>query len=180
VTPGPVVATERLILRPLRADDAHALHPMYSDPEVNRYGTRAETASIEQTRVLVEARAADTNWRTWAITLKGDDRAIGTAGAYEKRQGGVSEIGYFLSAAHWRCGYTVEAVGALITLLFSEGQRRIVADTDPDNAGSIAVLKRLGFTLEATLRAEWETHLGLRDSLIWGLLRDEWSGSVSS
>ena len=32
----------------------------------------------------------------------------------------------------------------------------------------------LGFTLEARLRAEWETHIGVRDSLIWGLLEDEW------
>ena len=24
------------------------------------------------------------------------------------------------------------------------------------------------------LRGEWETHIGVRDSLIYGLLRDEW------
>ncbi|MBA4234181.1 MAG: GNAT family N-acetyltransferase, partial [Ralstonia sp.] len=24
------------------------------------------------------------------------------------------------------------------------------------------------------LRGEWETHIGVRDSYIWGLLRDEW------
>ena len=27
----PVMVTERLVLRPLRIDDAEALHPMYSD-----------------------------------------------------------------------------------------------------------------------------------------------------
>ena len=62
----------------------------------------------------------------------------------------------------------------MIDLLFAEGQRRIFADTDPDNAPSIAVVERLGFTLEARLRAEWETHIGVRDSLIFGLLEDEW------
>jgi [ribosomal protein S5]-alanine N-acetyltransferase len=173
----PVLTTDRLILRPLRAGDADALHPMYSDAAANRYGSRPETRSIEETRALVAVRAIDTDWRTWAITARGDDRAIGTVGAYEKRQGGVSEIGYFIAPAYWRKGYAAEAVSALVTLLFAEGQRRVVADTDPDNAGSIAVLRRLGFTLEATLRAEWETHLGIRDSLIWGLLADEWPPS---
>ena len=52
--------------------------------------------------------------------------------------------------------------------------RRIFADTDPDNLGSIALLERLGFQYEGRLRGEWETHMGVRDSLIFGLLRDEW------
>jgi RimJ/RimL family protein N-acetyltransferase len=86
----------------------------------------------------------------------------------------VTEIGYILFRAHWGKGIVTEAVAALIDLLFAEGQRRVFADTDPDNKASIAVLQRLGFTLEATLRAEWETHIGVRDSLIWGLLEDEW------
>jgi RimJ/RimL family protein N-acetyltransferase len=51
--------------------------------------------------------------------------------------------------------------------------RRIVADIDPDNAASIRTFEKLGFTLEARLRGEWEMHIGIRDSLIYGLLRDD-------
>ena len=54
------------------------------------------------------------------------------------------------------------------------GQRRVFADIDPDNAPSIRLVERLGFTIEGRLRAEWETHIGVRDTLIYGLLRDEW------
>ena len=43
-----------------------------------------------------------------------------------------------------------------------------------DNAPSIGLVERLGFALEGRLRAEWETHIGVRDTLIYGLLRDEW------
>ena len=53
------------------------------------------------------------------------------------------------------------------------GARRITADIDPDNQASIRVFERLGFTLEARLRGEWEMHIGVRDSLIYGLLRDD-------
>jgi ribosomal-protein-alanine N-acetyltransferase len=170
----PVMETARLVLRQLRADDADALHPMFSDVAANTYGTHPAATTIEETREAVAKRAAATDWRAWAITLKGDDAAIGTVACYEKRQGKVTEIGYVLRRDHWGHGYVTEAVAAMIDLLFAEGQRRVFADTDPDNLPSIAVLKRLGFTLEATLRAEWETHIGVRDSLIWGMLEDEW------
>lgn len=170
----PVMATARLILRPLRVDDAEALHPMYSDVEANTYGSHPATTTIEESRARVEKAVGDASWRGWAITLKGSDEAIGNVACYEKRQGKVTEIGYTLRRDHWGHGYVTEAVAAMIDLLFSEGQRRIFADTDPDNAASIAVVTRLGFTLEATLRAEWETHIGVRDSLIFGLLEDEW------
>ncbi|WP_363130505.1 GNAT family protein [Sphingomonas sp.] len=170
----PVMETERLVLRQLRADDADALHPMYSDAEANIYGSHPATTSIEETREQMAKRVADTAWRGWAITLKGDDTAIGNVASYEKRQGKVTEIGYMLRRDHWGHGYATEAVAAMIELLFAEGQRRVFADTDPDNAPSIAVVTRLGFTLEARLRAEWDTHIGVRDSLIFGLLEDEW------
>ena len=173
----PVMETERLVIRQLRVDDADALHAMYSDVEANIYGTHPATTSIEETREQMVERVADTSWRGWAITLKGSDTAIGNVASYEKRQGRVTEIGYMLSRSHWGHGYATEAVAAMIDLLFSEGQRRVFADTDPDNAPSIAVVERLGFTLEATLRAEWETHIGVRDSMIWGLLEDEWKAA---
>ena len=62
----------------------------------------------------------------------------------------------------------------MIDQLFDEGQRRVFADTDPENVSSLALLERLGFRREGLLRGEWATHLGVRDSVILGLLRDEW------
>ena len=174
----PVMVTERMILRPLRVEDAEALHPMYSDAEANTYGSHPSTTSFEESRTRLEKGIADTAWRAWAVTLKGDDTAIGTIASYEKRQGKVTEIGYGLKRAYWGKGLVTEAVAALIDLLFAEGQRRVFADTDPDNKASIAVLQRLGFTLEATLRAEWETHIGVRDTALYGLLRAEWHGAA--
>ncbi len=34
-------------------------------------------------------------------------------------------------------------------------------------------LRKLGFRPEARLRGEWETHIGVRDRLIFGLMRDD-------
>ena len=67
----------------------------------------------------------------------------------------------------------------LLDQLFDNGARRVFADTDPENDASIALLQRLGFRREGVLRAEWETHIGVRDSVILGLLKDEWRTPVA-
>lgn len=172
----PVMESARLRMRPLSVDDAAAMHLVYADEEAMRYWSHPALGSVEETRARLVKNTTDTEWRGWAITLKGDDRAIGTLAAHEKRQGRVVEIGYSLARAHWRHGYAREAVSRLLDLLFrEEGHRRVFADTDPDNIGSNSLLESLGFVREARLRGEWETHLGVRDSLIWGLLAEEWT-----
>ncbi len=175
----PVIDAGRVHLRPLLLDDAEALFAVFGDPVAVKWWTHAALDDVEQTREKLAANVTRPDWRSWAITLAGDDRAIGTAGAHEKRQGKVIEIGYSLAPAHWGKGIAREAVTALIDYLFTvEGHRRICADTDPDNVASNALLTRLGFTMEGRLRGEWETHLGVRDSFIWGLLSQEWRPHV--
>lgn len=169
----PVIATERLILRARSPNDADALFPALSDPELMTYWSQPPVASVEQVRRDFAAGHKN-GWRAWAITRVGDDRALGIVSAGEKRQGGVSEIGYVLVREAQGQGIAQEAVAGLIGYLFGEGQRRVFADTDPDNRGSIALLERLGFRREGRLRGEWHTHIGVRDSLIYGLLAEEW------
>jgi ribosomal-protein-alanine N-acetyltransferase len=164
--------TERLLLRPRRPDDAEALHEIYSDVSLMRWWSHGPHATLDETRTRMAEKSPD--WRCWSITQQGDDTAIGFVAAVEKRQGNVTEIGYALARAHWGSGIAAEAVTRLIDEIFAEGQRRVYADTDPDNAASRALLERLGFKLEGYLRAEWETHIGVRDTTLYGLLREEW------
>lgn len=178
MTAVPVLVTDRLTLRPRIDADAEALHVGLSDPAIMRWWSRPPTASLAETRLYLD-RPHGPEWRWWIITALGETRALGWVSAGEKRQGGVTEIGYILMpGAHGR-GFAREAVSAVIDRLFAEGQRRVFADTDPDNAASNALLASLGFRHEGTLRGEWETHLGVRDSLIWGLLADEWAARGS-
>lgn len=171
--PTPVLVTRRLLLRPRVADDAAALHPALADVEGMRYWSSAPHRDVEETRA--DFAREHPAWRAWAITLSGDDTAIGFVAAGEKRQGNVSEIGYLLARAHWGGGIAREAVSAVIDRLFAEGQRRVFADTDPDNTASRQLLEKLGFRLEGLLRAEWETHIGVRDTALYGLLAADWS-----
>src|SRR6478752_5756620 len=90
----PTITTRRLILRAWREDDADALFPALSDPELTTWWSRAPYADVEELRADFASRDRG-GWRGWVITLTGDDCAIGQVAAGEKRQGGVTEIGYF-------------------------------------------------------------------------------------
>jgi ribosomal-protein-alanine N-acetyltransferase len=168
----PVLETARLRLRTRTVADAEALHPGFADPAIMQYWSDAPHTSIDQTRASI-ARTGGL-WRCWAITLKDSDTAIGFVAAGEKRQGNVTEIGYMLLREHWGSGIASEAVSCVIDRIFAEGQRRVFADTDPENRASRTLLERLGFQLEGLLRAEWETHIGVRDTTLYGLLKAEW------
>ena len=169
----PTLTTERLTLRPLREDDAESLHAAFADTELMRWWSSGPHESVGETRDYALQNATSEHWPTWAITLA-DDVAIGWI-VFGMRREGVAEIGYILRRDHWGQGIAREAVGRVLDYGFETlGLRRVFADTDPDNAGSNALLRALGFTQEGRLRAEWKTHIGVRDSLIWGLLADEW------
>lgn len=162
----PQLDTARLRLRARTPADAEALYPTLADAALMRWWSRGPFGSVAEVRDYFAPGPQSAGWRSWAITSwdgHGGDRAIG----------------YVLERAAWGRGVAREAVSAVIDRLFAEGQRRIFADTDPENAASIALLTRLGFMLEGHLRAEWETHIGVRDSLIFGLLRGEWGGAGS-
>ena len=56
---------------------------------------------------------------------------------------------------------------------------RIEATTRSDNAAMIAILERCGYHREGVLREAWKGRDGSRhDTMIYGLLRREWSGGA--
>lgn len=138
----------------------------------------APQTSVEATRDYLTPRESDGPWRSWAIT-RGDDVAIGWVSA-GLRRAKVFELGYLLGRAHWGGGVAREAVAGLLDYLFEvEGVRRVFADIDTDNRASCTLVEALGFKLEGVLREEWETHIGVRDSAIYGLLAREWARKTS-
>ncbi|MFS0738612.1 GNAT family protein [Sphingomonas sp. 1P06PA] len=164
----PPLATERLALRPIARGDAEALFPLFSDPEAMRFWSSPPFSDVEALRAWI---SPSDEWPAWVMVEAGE--VVGRI-AIGVRRPGVAEIGYALDRRAWGRGIAAEAVKAVIAHGFGAmGLRRIFADVDPDNIASIRLLERLGFALEGRLRAEWETHIGVRDSLIFGLLASD-------
>ena len=77
-------------------------------------------------------------------------------------------------------GIAAEVWNLLLDYAFKRlGLYKIIAGSIEDNSASIAVLKRLGFKVEGTLRSQVLIDGRYRDIIRFGLLRDEFEGDPS-
>jgi ribosomal-protein-alanine N-acetyltransferase len=177
--PTPEIVTDRFILRELVREDAAALYSTFADEESMRWWSRAPFTDLDELASYLTENSPGWDARTWAVVGKAGGPAIGRVTVAD-RGDGICELGYVVAKERMGEGVATEALAAIIGHLFAvDGKRRIYADTDPENAGSNRLLEKLGFRLEGRLREAWTTHIGRRDSFIWGLLADEWSAPAS-
>ncbi|MEO8066872.1 MAG: GNAT family protein [Flavobacteriales bacterium] len=174
-SPFPILTTERLLLRKLVRSDAPAMFAMRSDPRVMQHIGRPRATALEDARKLirvVQKDLAGDHSISWAITLKGDDTLIGTIGYYRlKLEHHRGEIGYMLSADHWRKGIMGEALDAAVACGFDRfGFHSIEADTDPLNVASNALLARHGFVREGLFKENFFWDGKYLDSAVWSRL----------
>ena len=86
-----------------------------------------------------------------------------------------------IASEHRGQGFGTAAVKWLSDYLFAEYPmlHRIEATTRSDNAAMIATFARCGYRREGVLREAWKSRDGSRhDTMIYGLLRHEWSGDA--
>jgi RimJ/RimL family protein N-acetyltransferase len=171
--------TERLVLRPLHADDAQALFEIFSDPRVARHLSRPAWTSIDQahTRIGQDADAmADGTLLRLGLERHRDRALVGECLLFNfvptcRR----AEIGYALAHAAWGQGLMHEALVALIDFGFAQlNLNRIEADIDPRNAASAKTLARLHFVREGLLRERWIVQGEISDTALYGLLARDW------
>lgn len=175
----PVFETDRIRLRALTPEDAHDMHAVYSD-EVNMeyWGTTA-TKNIDETRHLVakDIKAAETGLAMfWAIELKETGKVIGKCTLWQYSESNQrAEVGYILNRQYWRLGLMSAALEVMINYAFSDlGLHRLEADTDSNNAASLALLEKLGFQREGLFRDRWYVNGQRQDSAMLGLLEQDW------
>lgn len=176
----PLIATERLVLRELRTDDAPALHALFSDPEMMRYwGTPHDSVARTEAMIasIVEAYRARRSIE-WAVTLETSGEVIGKVCHHRLMQEHFrSEIGYILAKQRWGHGFIHEALRAIIAFGFDALKlHSIEAQLDPKNVRSARVLERLSFVKEAHLTENYFVHGGFVDTAIYSLLASSRAG----
>ena len=175
----PTLAAPRVALRWLTEADIGALYGIFSNPMVMRYWATPPMSDIALARKLVadihEGFRAQRLFQ-WGIARLEDDRIIGTCTLFAINESqGRGEIGFALGHEFWGRGYMKEALTALLDFAFGTlGMRRLEADVDPRNAGSLHAVERLGFRREGLLRERWKVDDELQDSVVLGLLSHEW------
>jgi RimJ/RimL family protein N-acetyltransferase len=120
----------------------------------------------------------------YAIFSADESEAIGGTGLHTRRGQGVFEIGYWIRASRAREGFATEATAALTRVAFEVcGVERVEIRTDPENAPSLAIPRKLGFVEEGTLRriAHGSDGTPLQaDAVVFALLQDELAGSPAA
>jgi RimJ/RimL family protein N-acetyltransferase len=160
---GHLLSTERLVLRPVTADDHAALLAHWTQPDVRRFlfdGAPPSAAEVAETIEDSIGDFAARGFGVWLIELASavglvstaaglDSTAAGLVGTAGLRPLGGSglEIFYSLAPGAWGHGYATEAARAVVEYgLGSLGLPEVLAEVDEGNAASVAVVERLGMT----------------------------------
>ncbi|MEO5587114.1 MAG: GNAT family protein [Novosphingobium sp.] len=168
----------------LSADDAHVVPLTVEHIEPLRRACAEDTEIWEiypysmlgqHFDAVVKERLAASDWVTFAA-LQGEEVIGTTSYIRPDLKNGVLEIGGTYIAPRFRgSGYNTAMKQFMIEHAFACGYERIVFLVDERNLRSQAAVLKLGATREGLLRRDRVTWTGhLRNTCVFGLLRDEW------
>lgn len=158
-------------LRPLDiARDGEALHAIWGDEESCLYMPGPACKSAAETIVLLADWSRGIEDTSWAVFVEGSDAAAGRI-AFIPQGRDIWEAACMIAPSARGRNLAAHALALGIDDVFArKAARRILADVDPDNIASLRTFERLGFKREGYFRANWKTHIGIRDSVMFGLI----------
>lgn len=145
-----ILETERLILRPWRLSDAENLYKYASDERVGPIAGWPVHGSVEESREII--RTIFMQEGVFAVTLKGNDEAIGCVGLIRGAKSNFpigedeGEISYWIGVPFWGHGLIPECVEAMIDYGFRQlGLRTLWCGYFDGNDKSRRVQEKCGF-----------------------------------
>ncbi len=157
---GPLIESERLVLRPYRPSDHEALHRIFSDPEMFAYSHRGPMTTEESWSLLLRQIG---HWSAFGFGIFGvrekhSGELVGEAGPSDFRRGLGSafdpfpEMTWSISPGAQGRGYAREAAAAVLDWLrTSADPARTVCLIHEDNEPSLRVAASLGYRSFASL-----------------------------
>ncbi len=175
---GPILKTERLVLRPPHIDDVDRLAAIANDKRIARNMTSnfPHPYTVDDARSFLQAH-------DYAFAIEpvepipslgpgmvgiigGSDRADSSAADFQ----GVYVFGYWLTPDAWGRGLATEAGRAYLDhILDTRRPRRIEAAVYGWNPASGHVLEKLGFEFEGRLKDRVMRFGDVTDELMYGL-----------
>jgi RimJ/RimL family protein N-acetyltransferase len=176
------VRTERLVLRPLEADDVPALFEIRRQPEVARWLSSAPDDYDEFAQAFSDAARTDTMLVMLHDGVVVGDLYLRVSDAWGQREVGdgfrqtQADIGWLVDPAYAGQGFATEGAAELLRLCFDGlGLRRATAGAFAANGASIRVMEKIGMTIEGRGRKDsLHRDLGWVDGVTAAVLADEW------
>lgn len=159
------IRTERLLLRPARADDLDAIHAILTNTRAMAYWSSLPHETLQQSEKWLQSMIDIRLPEGEDFIVERNGEAIGKAGLWR-----FPEIGFIFHPAHWGQGYAQEALNVVIGRAFDVHRLpRIEADVDPRNSGSLKLLRRLGFQETGRRERTWQIGTQWCDSVYLAL-----------
>lgn len=177
--PFPELNTTRLQLIEVTPEHGPALFHILSNADVTRFYGMDPLREQEDALQIIESFKQTFDSRQgirWGMVIRDSGTFIGTIGLnhlslYSKK----AEIGFELDPAHWRRGYSAEAIEAVLTYAYETlGLYRMGAVTFLENRASIQLLTRIGFEEEGMLRGYLFQGGTSHDGRIFSLLKPDY------
>jgi RimJ/RimL family protein N-acetyltransferase len=144
------IPTARLVLTPLRADDADAMVEVLGDERLHEFigGAPLGLADLRRRYEQLAAGSGDPDelWLNWIVRTRADRAAAGTVQATVTRDGAAwaAEVAWVIGVPWQGRGYAVESARALVGWLWAQGAFVVSANVHPDHVASAAVAARAG------------------------------------
>ena len=145
--PETEIETPRLVIRSWRKTDRDATVAMWCDPENGKYMTEPVIENVDEKYLsLVDTLEDEQDGYNFFVELKDGEKRIpvGTCCAFPE-EGNNYDIGYCIAKGHWKEGLGTEMISALIEWIRERGGRSVTGEIADDNAGSVGLVRKLGF-----------------------------------
>ena len=144
----PMLETERLVLRPVSADEVGSLHRISNEPNVRLYLWDDEPVSEATIKGLIaqsDRMFSKEKIGLFGVRLRGREDLLGFCGFVCLQGMDSPELCYELTQKMWGGGIATEASRACLRYAFEEvGMERVIAVADVPNTTSLRVIERLG------------------------------------
>ncbi|WP_162128089.1 GNAT family N-acetyltransferase [Flavobacterium phycosphaerae] len=179
MSPFETLSTARLLLRKLTPEIFDYIYLHYSDAELMTFLGTADEAALAKEKEKHRKGLATFNksFCYFLILDKNTTKIIGWCGFHTwYLDHNRAEIGYGLfDDAYKQKGIMSEAAKAILDYGFGPmNLHRVEALIGKDNMASLSLVKKFGFTQEGLLREHYFTNNTIEDSVVFGLLRQEY------
>jgi RimJ/RimL family protein N-acetyltransferase len=139
------IETERLRLRPYENGDKAFCISMWCDGENGKYMADPLIENLDESYLACfDGMEDDPDGYYLIAEFKSTREPVGTFCMFPEN--GNYDIGYCIHRAHWREGLGSEMLGGAIRWILAHDGRSVSCEVADDNAASLALLRKFGFT----------------------------------
>ena len=152
-----ILETERLILQPVKMEDAEFILELYNSPNFIKFIGDRNLRTVEDAENYIKEKflphVEKHGFGSYVIVTKSDTKKIGNVGIYVRDGLDAPDIGFSFLPEFERKGYGFEASKKLMEIAFSEfGLKKISAITTKENIASQKLIEKLGLKFQSIVQ----------------------------